>query len=269
MATRKIVTIDEDKCTGCGLCVPSCAEGAIQIVDGKAKLIGENLCDGLGACLGDCPEDAIRIEEREAEDFDEVAVQKHLENKKLARGESRRESQVPGRAEDGAAAKPAPAFACPGMALKDLRGGEPALASEPKAAAAAAATEEPSRLQNWPIQLGLVPIAAPWFQDASLAIAADCVPFAYAGFHERFLAAQEGENRPLLIGCPKLDDPAAYEEKLTQIFARNDILSVEVLYMEVPCCHGLVRIVENALAKSGKDIPLRLTQIGIRGGIRD
>lgn len=232
MATRKIVSIDEEKCDGCGQCATACAEGAIEIIDGKAKLISESYCDGLGACLGECPQDAIIIEEREAEEFDEVAVEKHLSSE-------------------------APA-ACPGSAprsierceLVDARGepGEP--------------SEVPSRLTNWPVQLKLVPTKAPYFDGADLLIAADCVPFSYADFHERFL-----QHKTLLIGCPKLDSAEFYRKKLAQIFIQNDISSIDVVYMEVPCCFGLVHLVHESLKESAKDIPLRLIKIGIKGDI--
>jgi Pyruvate/2-oxoacid:ferredoxin oxidoreductase delta subunit len=239
MAKRNIIRIDEAKCDGCGLCVTSCAEGAIQIVDGKAKLVSETYCDGLGACLAECPQDALSIEERDADEFDESAVEKHLENIK--------------KKETPACPSTAPHFGgCPGSMARTL---------EPKAQAASG-KETPSQLRNWPVQLSLVPIKAPYFSGAKLLIAADCVPFAFADFHEKYL-----DGRILLIGCPKLDDSSAYLDKLTQIFLQNDFESIEVLHMEVPCCTGLVRVVSAALANSGKKIPAKTVVVSIGGSI--
>jgi Fe-S-cluster-containing hydrogenase component 2 len=230
---RKIIRIDESKCDGCGLCATACAEGAIAIVEGKARLVSEVYCDGLGACLGECPQGAIAIEERDAEAFDAAAVERHL----------RRE--------------PAPAaaiHACPGAALRDLA----------PAAAAAPAAPGASQLGNRPVQIALVPTRAPYLQDARLTIAADCTPFAYPDFHARFLS-----GRVVLIGCPKLDDAGAHHEKLAEIFRENRIREVEVAIMEVPCCGGLARLVASAIAASGREIPLRLARVGVRGGLED
>jgi Pyruvate/2-oxoacid:ferredoxin oxidoreductase delta subunit len=215
MATREIVRIDEEKCNGCGLCIPNCAEGALQIVDGKAKLMSEKFCDGLGACLGNCPEDAITVIEREAEYFDEKAVEVYLHKKQEAKTES------------------------------------------------ASVTPAVSQLTQWPVQLKLVPINAPYFQDADLLIAADCVPFAYPDFHRDFL-----KGKAVVVGCPKLDDIQYYKEKLTEIFKTNSIKSITLPHMEVPCCFGLVKATEDAIAASGKNIPLKKVKIGIRGDIK-
>ena len=239
MAKRNIIRIDEEKCDGCGLCVTSCAEGAIQIIDGKAKLVSETYCDGLGACLAECPQDALSIEEREANEFDEAAVEKHLENLK-------KEKTPP-------CAAPAPHFGgCPGSMARTLKPEAPAVSGK----------ETPSQLRNWPVQLGLAPINAPYFSGAKLLIAADCAPFAYANFHEKYLA-----GRILLIGCPKLDDTTAYLDKLTQIFQQNDLESIEILRMEVPCCGGLERVVSAALANSGRKIPAKTVIVSIGGAI--
>jgi Pyruvate/2-oxoacid:ferredoxin oxidoreductase delta subunit len=243
MATRKIVKIDEDKCTGCGLCIPNCAEGALQIVDGKAKLITDKFCDGLGACLGHCPEDAITVIEREAEEFDEKAVEVHLHNQKQA--QPKPEPQ------------PTPVFAgCPSSRAMHFK------VSETKTESASA-TPAVSQLTHWPVQLKLVPINAPYFQDADLLIAADCVPFAYPDFHRNFL-----KGKAVVVGCPKLDDIQYYKEKLTEIFKTNSIKSITLPYMEVPCCFGLVKATEDAIAASGKKIPLKKVKIGIRGEIK-
>jgi len=237
MATRKIVMIDEEKCTGCGLCIPNCAEGALQIVDGKAKLITDKFCDGLGACLGHCPEDAITVIEREAEEFDEQAVEVHLHKQKEA--------------------QPQPALAgCPSSRAMHFK------LSEAKTESTSA-TPAVSQLTHWPVQLKLVPINAPYFQDADLLIAADCVPFSYPDFHQDFL-----KGKVVVVGCPKLDDIQYYKEKLTEIFKTNSIRSITVPYMEVPCCFGLVKATEDAIAASGKNIPLKKVKIGIRGEIK-
>jgi Fe-S-cluster-containing hydrogenase component 2 len=235
---REIVKIDEEKCNGCGFCVPACAEGAIRIVDGKARLIADNLCDGLGACLGDCPLDAITIEQREADEFDEEAVEEHLSAK---------------------LEKPAPAAhsshhgGCPSARLMTFGKEESSPAKEEIG-------NRQSQLRQWPVQMHLVPPSAPFLKDADLLLAADCVPFAYADFHRDFL-----RDKALLIGCPKLDDGQAYLNKLTAILENNDIKSLTVMHMEVPCCSGLIAIARQAVAASGKGVPLETVRIGIQG----
>ncbi|NLC51708.1 MAG: 4Fe-4S binding protein, partial [Firmicutes bacterium] len=209
---RLIIKIDEEKCNGCGLCVPACAEGAIQIIDGKAKLVGENLCDGLGACLGDCPQGAITLEEREAEPFDKKAVAEHLD--KLKQKDTERNLPC----------------GCPGSAVQQFNIlGETAkegIAQKKKA-------DSSSRLQQWPVQLSLVPLKAPFFKDNRIFICADCVPFAFADFHEQFL------NRGgLVVGCPKLDDAQSYLTKLTKMIKENTIKEINIAIMEVPCCRS-------------------------------
>jgi len=232
---RKIVKIDEAKCNGCGLCVPACAEGAIQIIDGKAKLISETYCDGLGACLGECPQDAITIEEREAEEFSEEATARHLEEVPSAAGE------LP--------------CGCPGTAVRQF--------DRQDSPEAVSATSRPSLLSHWPVQLTLVPPTAPFLQDSDLVLAADCVPFTYASFHERFL-----KDHALLVACPKLDDFTAHQEKLTQILRHSRIKSLTIVHMEVPCCSGLVHMAQEAVRLSGKDIPLEDVTIGIKGDLK-
>ncbi|UCD16424.1 MAG: 4Fe-4S binding protein [Candidatus Zixiibacteriota bacterium] len=248
MPIRKVIRIDDDKCDGCGLCVPACAEGAIQIVNGKARLVSETYCDGLGNCLGECPQGAITIEEREAPAFDPDAVKRHLEDKKTEPG-----IQSLPVAPDS----PQPFRGCPGAMARELRPNR--AASEPVTSGSVPTSPQ---LGNWPIQLHLVPTYAPYFENARLLIAADCAPFAMPDFHSSMLA-----GRILLIGCPKLDDTERYLQKLTAIFSHNEILSVELAFMEVPCCYGLVRLVQIALKDSGKDIPLSLVKIGIRGEV--
>ena len=223
---RKIITIDETKCTGCGLCAEACHEGAIGMVDGKARLLREDYCDGLGDCLPACPVDAISFEEREAPAYNEAAV----------------------LAAKRAKAEPLPC-GCPGSACRTV--------------APAAEADVPSQLRNFPVQIKLVPVTAPWFRGADLLIAADCTAYACGNFHGRFMA-----GKVTLIGCPKLDG-VNYAEKLTEILARNEIASVTVTRMEVPCCGGLSHAVQAALNACGKDIPLRIVTIGIDGTILD
>ncbi|MFH1652396.1 MAG: 4Fe-4S binding protein [Chloroflexota bacterium] len=229
---RHIVNIDEEKCNGCGACVIKCAEGALQIIDGKAKLISEVYCDGLGACLGECPEDAITITEREAADFDEEAVEKHLEAEK-------EEETLP----CGCASATVSQFVRP--TPENIEDAPEAI---------------PAMLRHWPVQLTLVPPSAPFLKNADLLLTADCVPFAYAGFHRDFL-----EDHALVVACPKLDDFAAHQEKLTQILAQAQPRSLTIVHMEVPCCSGLVHMAKQALAASGQDIPVSEITIGIHG----
>jgi Pyruvate/2-oxoacid:ferredoxin oxidoreductase delta subunit len=243
MATRKIVKIDEEKCDGCALCIPNCAEGALRIIDGKARLVSDKFCDGLGACLGHCPQDAITVTEREAEDFDEQAVEIHLHKEKDAKTQPE--------------PKPQPVFAgCPSSRPMQFQAPKPRVGSDDKRSSV-------SQLSQWPIQLKLVPVNAPYFQEADLLVAADCVPFAYPDFHQDFI-----KGKAVVVGCPKLDDIQSYKEKLTEIFRTNSIKSVTVPYMEVPCCFGLVKATEDAIAGSGKKIPLKKVKIGIRGEIQ-
>jgi ferredoxin len=226
MERRQIVRIDQEKCDGCGLCVPSCAEGAIQIVDGKAQLLADRFCDGLGACLGECPQGALIIEERAAEPF---------------------EGPAPG----APASHPAPepeAFVCPGSRMQQFA---------PTQATPAAG---PSALGHWPIKLSLVQPKAPFFKDASLLVAADCAPFAAGDFHSRYL-----QGRALVCGCPKFDNLEAHAAKLTEILKKNDIQEITIVNMEVPCCFGLVQIVRQALSASGKNLPVTICTLGATG----
>ena len=237
MVTRKIVEIDEEKCTGCGLCIPACPEGAIQIIDGKARLIRDLYCDGLGACLGECPEDAITIIEREAEEFDEEAVKEHLQEI------------------DAKHAPPTPDFSgCPGSRVMEWKSEREAVQPIEHV------SPTQSELRQWPVQLMLVNPQADYFHNADLTIIADCVPFAYANTHQEFI-----KDKTLMVGCPKLDDLGFYKEKMTQIFRLNDINSITTVIMEVPCCTGLSQAVQQAIAESGKDIPFEQVVIGIKG----
>lgn len=247
MAKRNIITIDEEKCDGCGKCAEACIEGAIQIINNKARLVSESYCDGLGACIGECPRGAITIEERDAEPFNPEAVAQHLQ-----------EVHPDGDKDATKSPQPAsPSAICPGMALRMFEQNDPHISptySEGR--------RVHSQLRNWPVQIRLVPENAPFLQNANLLIAADCVPCSLPDFHDRFLA-----GRILLIGCPKLDDAQAYIQKLTVMFEENSIRSIEVLYMEAPCCFGLARLVQTALEQSGKTIPVTFTKISLKGEI--
>ncbi len=233
---RKIIRIDEEKCNGCGVCVPACAEGALQIIDGKAKLISETYCDGLGACLGECPQGAITIEERAAEEFDEEEVKLHLEEKKHTMEE------LP--------------CGCPSTTVTRFEKQETARTTP------SADTPQQSMLGHWPVQLTLVPPTASFLQEADLVLAADCVPFAYAGFHQDFL-----KDRSLLVACPKLDDFQAHLEKLTDILSHSQVKSLTAVHMEVPCCFGLVHMAKQAIQLSGQDIPFEEVTVGIKGDL--
>ncbi len=246
MFTRKIIRIDEKKCDGCGECVPACHEGAIKIVNGKAKLVNERYCDGLGACLGECPQGAITIEEREAAAFDEKAVAHHLESLNSA--------QVTNRPMDFPSFNPPPA--CPSSLSRAVVKDRPSVNNPSPASGPALG------LRNWPIQLMLAPTEAPYFDNAELVIAADCVGFAFASFDKDILS-----GKCLLIACPKLDKVDYYRAKLTEIFQRNTITKVTIAFMEVPCCFGLVYLVSEALARSGKEIPVGKIKLGIQGDI--
>lgn len=234
---RKIVSIDEDKCNGCGLCVNACHEGALQLIDGKAKLISESYCDGLGACLPECPAGAITIEEREADGFDEQAVKKQMENKKKTEPQKL-------------------ACGCPGTHARVIEKKN----SAPNSQASNTSPAE-SQLVQWPCQIKLIPVGAPYFENAKLLIAADCTAYAYANIHNDFM-----RNKITLIGCPKLDD-VNYAEKLTQILKAHEIKSITVLRMEVPCCGGIVNAIKQALISSGKMIPWQVVTIGTDGSI--
>ena len=238
---RNIIRIDEDKCNGCGLCINACHEGALQLVDGKAKLVSDSYCDGLGHCLPECPTGAITIEEREADPFDEEAVKKNMEQRQAV-------DQKPQHMHSGG---------CPGSRAMFIRRQEaetsPTVTTQPQ--------KPQSQLRQWPCQIKLVPVNAPYFENAHLLVAADCTAYAYANVHEEFM-----KNKITIIGCPKLDE-GDYSEKLTDILRLNNIKSVTVLRMEVPCCSGIVNAVKNALLNSGKLVPWQVVTIGTDGTI--
>jgi NAD-dependent dihydropyrimidine dehydrogenase PreA subunit len=264
MPKRKIIKINEIKCNGCGQCIPNCPEGAIQVIDGKARLISDLFCDGLGACIGHCPKGAIIIEEREAEEYNEKKVmaniikqgknviKAHLEHlKEHAQDEYLKQAvdflnekgiENPLKDEHIHSLHKHSAHACPGAKIMDFRG-----------------TQE-SRLGQWPIQLILVPPFAPFLDNTDLLIAADCVGFAYTDFHEGLL-----KGKTLLVGCPKFDDMQVYTERLTWVFKQNNIKSVTYAHMEVPCCFGLVGVINGAISASGKNIPFKEAVISIKG----
>jgi NAD-dependent dihydropyrimidine dehydrogenase PreA subunit len=250
---REIVKIDEEKCDGCGICIPSCAEGAIQVIDGKAKLVADNLCDGIGNCLGICPKGAIKIEKRSAAEFDEEAVSAHLGS---AQGGAPHENTAP---EPAAAKSPMPC-GCPGSMSRQL---SPQPAANKPATTSAGSTQ--SQLGHWPVQLKLLPLEGPLWHNADVLIAADCVSVAMPDFHERLL-----KGHSVAVGCPKLDDLAFYEGKLTEIFKSNPIKSVTVAHMEVPCCSGIVVAVRNAMASAGKSgLFFNDVMVGVDGKIKE
>ena len=235
---RKIIRIDKEKCNGCGVCADACHEGAIDIINGKAELVREHFCDGLGDCLPECPTGAISFEEREAPEYDEEAV-KEAQKKIFAKNQAM-------TAHAG----------CPGSKSMQIQRKE---ASETETTSST--QNQVSKIQNWPVQIKLAPVNAPYFNDAKLLIAADCTAYAYAGFHQDFI-----RNKVTLIGCPKLDQ-VDYSEKLTAIIQNNDIQSVTIVRMEVPCCGGLEMATKKALQNSGKFIPWQVITIGIDGNI--
>jgi NAD-dependent dihydropyrimidine dehydrogenase PreA subunit len=267
MAVRKIVHIDEEKCNGCGLCIPNCAEGALQVVDGKAKLVSDVYCDGLGACLGHCPQDAIQIIEREAVEFDEKAVEeylkskqeeeKNMEEKKInnnegcgcSNGGHNHGNQGMNHGHHGHAGYPG---GCPGSMMRQI--GKKEVEDDN--------IKVTSKLSQWPVQLMLVPPTAPYFKGADLLVTADCVPFAYGNYHNDFL-----KDKAVVVGCPKLDDIEYYTQKLAEIIKINDLESITVLRMEVPCCGGIAFATKTARDMAGSDIPVKVVTIGIEGDI--
>ncbi len=248
MAIREIIEIDESKCNGCGLCVPNCAEGAIQIVDGKAKLINDIYCDGLGACLGHCPEGALKIIERVAEEFDEEAVTALLtsQGKTL---HSQPQHQPHDHGHGGG---------CPGSRMMSLK-------DEPTSTATTVGNNDieikiKSQLKQWPVQLKLAPVKAPYFENADLLVTADCVPFAYPNYHLDIL-----KGKSVVVGCPKLDDIDFYTNKLTEMVRENNLRSITVAYMEVPCCMGIVMAVEQAVKNAQVTVPVNKIKISLQG----
>ncbi len=248
---RNIIKIDEEKCNGCGECIPNCAEGSLEIRNGKAVLVKEALCDGLGACLGHCPQDARIIEERDSDAFDEELVEVRL--KELAAQQAAQKEEEPS------------ACGCSAGAMSFGGGCPSAQVTNIKAAtgdAAESGAMSPSNLTQWPVQLTLLPPTAPFFKDADLLLAADCVPFAYPDFHRDFL-----KGKAVAMLCPKLDNGDAHYKKLVELFAQSGIKSVTVARMEVPCCGGLVAMAKAALQESGSTLELHEIIIGRDGSV--
>jgi NAD-dependent dihydropyrimidine dehydrogenase PreA subunit len=240
--TRKIIEIDEERCSGCGQCAEACAEGAIAIIDGKAKLMSENYCDGLGACIGECPEGALRIIEKESEEFDPAAVEEHLKSQA---------TPLP-------ADQDAPACGCPSQDIQMFPSSVPEKASSGEGVR----EEVPSALTHWPVQIRLIPPTAPFLQNADLLIAADCAPLAYAGFHRDLLP-----GKVVMLGCPKFDDVEEYLGKFVEIFKGAGIRSITVVDMEVPCCSKLPLLVRKAVSLSGVGLPVEEIVISRKGDI--
>lgn len=237
MAIRNIVKIDEEKCNGCGDCVTSCAEGAIQIIEGKARLVSEIYCDGLGACLGSCPMDAITIEKRESAEFDEAATEEYLGKKK--------QKQIP---------QPKLPFQCPGTMMQSFNKSADGDAS--------ADGDVSSQLTQWPVQLTLLSPQAPYFKGADLMLTADCVPFAMGDFHSKLL-----KGKAIAIACPKLDNIDPYIEKVAEIIKLNNLNSLTVIHMKVPCCSGMTYIAKQAIASSGIDMKFEDITIDQQGNL--
>lgn len=256
---RKIITINEDKCSGCGLCVNACHEGALKMIDGKAKLISDSYCDGLGNCLPECPTGAITIEERESAAFDEEAVKIHMESRNVPST-----SSDPLATSANQTSSPAPVaqhLVCPGSRARMIDRGAAEKPQMEAAQKAESSSRADSQLGQWPCQIKLVPVNAPYFDNAHLLVAADCTAFSYANIHEDFM-----KNKITIIGCPKLDE-VDYSQKLTQILANHPIKSVTVLRMEVPCCGGIVNAVKTALVASGNMVPWNVVTISTDGSI--
>ncbi len=235
--SRKIIKIAEEKCNGCGVCVPACAEGALQIISGKAKLVSEVYCDGLGACLGECPQSAISIEERIAEEFDEEAAKLHVEKKKDAKDKL--------------------FHGCPSAIVSKFD------KKEHEKQISTVCGNQFSMLGHWPVQLRLLPPTAAFLNNADVLLVGDCVPFAMADFHARYL-----KDKVVLVACPKLDDFQAHLNKLTDIIIHNSIKSITVIKMEVPCCSGLVNMLHQAMQNAGKNIPYKVITVDIKGDLK-
>jgi len=236
---RNIIKIDEEKCDGCGQCVPSCVEGALQIIDGKARLVSDVYCDGLGACLGDCPQGALTVEQRDADPFDQQAAEAH------AAADAAPSPEAPGPASSG----------CPGSALRTLHSADTPASGD--------AASPPSHLGHWPVQLRLIPPTAPFLKGAHLLVCADCVAYAVPDIHTRYLG-----GRAVVVGCPKLDDLGYYREKLKAILAEADPQSVTVLRMEVPCCGGIAEAVLEARDQVRPALPVEIHVVSVGGDIR-
>ena len=248
---RKIITINEDLCNGCGNCVSACSEGALQIIEGKARLVREDFCDGFGDCMGECPTGALVIEERETTPFDIGKTREYL--LKTKGEEAVRRMEEAQKKHEARKEGPLPC-GCPGSMARTIE--------VDRSVSSYCSPQSTAQLRNWPVQISLLPHKAPYYEGAALLVAADCCAYAFAGFHDDFI-----RGHTLAVGCPKLDNANAHREKLAAILTENDIRSIEVAYMEVPCCTGLVKLVEEAVKDSGKNIPVKKTKIGIKGEV--
>jgi NAD-dependent dihydropyrimidine dehydrogenase PreA subunit len=257
MNKRKIIKIDEDKCNGCGECVTGCHEGALQIVDGKAKLVNESFCDGFGNCIGECPTGALTIEERDAEEFDLEATATHLKETRSEDAVKEMLAAQKAHSEDDEVKTP-PSGGCPGSRMKMMNNNEDDTENNNSDN-----VKIKSELKNWPVEINLLSPNAPYFEDADLLVTADCVPVAYANYHQEMV-----RGRVVALGCPKLDDANAYVEKLEAIIANNDINNITIARMEVPCCGGLVKIVEKAINRAGPDLEVEVMTVGVNGDLK-
>ncbi len=237
---RKIIQIDEELCNGCGQCVPDCAEGSLQIIDGKARLVADKLCDGLGACLGSCPTGALKIIEREADEFDEEAVHQFLAGKE-------NKTPIPAMAHGSG---------CPSARLQTHA------PMSPCQRANMPSTQAGSALSHWPVQIRLIPPTAPFLENCDLLVAADCTAVAYAGLQQDYLA-----GRVVMMGCPKFDDQQLYVDRFTEIFRNRKLNSLTILIMEVPCCHAMLQIIKKAWDTVKPDVPVRHVVVSTRGEI--
>jgi NAD-dependent dihydropyrimidine dehydrogenase PreA subunit len=251
---RQMIKIDEDKCTGCGECIVACPEGALAMVDGKARVVKESFCDGLGACIGECPEGALTIEEKVVDEYDEEGVIKHIKDSN------------PEMLDKHVAHMKAHGIEIPEHLLHDEKPCCPhaQMMQWEKESTGIASARISSELTQWPVQMNLVPIKAPYFQNADLVLVADCVPIAYANFHQDFL-----KGNAIAMGCPKFDDAQGYMDKLAAILQNSEVKSLTVVVMEVPCCRGMEMIAREAMKRSGKKIPVKTIVVGIRGETLD
>ncbi len=275
MPVRKIVRIDQEKCNGCGQCIPNCAEGALALIDGKARIVKDSYCDGLGACLGECPTGAISIHERRAPAFDEAAAEQHVAELRAAHPNQVAALAATHQEASGAstghlttqtacpvAVQETRHRGCPGMRVTEFQHEEPPADSKPTPSAVTSLRPVQSTLGHWPIQLALLPLEAPFYGDRELVIAADCTAFALPQLNPELLA-----GRALAVLCPKLDDTASYVQKLTEILRRNTVRGLLLVHMEVPCCDRIVAMAREAAERSGKTLPVRDITVGCRGTV--
>lgn len=256
MKKRQIINIDENKCDGCGNCVTGCQEGALEIIDGKAKLVNEVFCDGFGDCIGECPTGALTIEERKAKEFDLNATKEHVRKK---RGDEAVQDMLVAQeahAQDHDH-EASPPKGCPGTKMKTMKKNKENNTNNKNN------TNIESQLQNWPVQIHLLPPEASYFENADLLVAADCVPVAYPNYHQDIL-----KEKVVALGCPKLDKADAYVEKFADIIANNDLNSITIARMEVPCCGGLIHIIKEAIEQANSDLEIEIITVGVEGELK-